>query len=79
MVNLWINRQIADEVLAEDSPRNPDGTLKAWPAWVGDGKPSPTGRQTFTSWRLWKKGDRPVASGLIGPVRLTVEERVEVR
>jgi hypothetical protein len=68
VTNLWINRMIGDEELAEDSDRNPDGTLKAWPKWVQEGKPSPTGRFTFTSWRLWKKGDAPVASGLIGPV-----------
>ena len=52
VVNLWINRMIGDEQLAEDSDRNPDGTLKKWPAWLEQGKPSPTGRFTFTTWRL---------------------------
>jgi hypothetical protein len=47
VVNLWINRQIGDELLAEDSDRNPDGTLRAWPKWVEEGKPSPTGRKSF--------------------------------
>lgn len=70
VVNLWPNRQIGDEFLPEDSERNPDGTLKQWPAWVQEGKPSPSGRVTFTSWRLWKKNDPLLASGLIGPVRL---------
>ena len=72
VTNLWINRMIGDEELPEDSDRNPDGTLKAWPRWVQEGKPSPTGRFTFTSWRLWKKGEAPVESGLIGPVTLRV-------
>ena len=34
------------------------------------GQPSPTGRFTFTSWRLWKKDDPLVESGLLGPVTL---------
>ena len=74
VVNLWINRMIGDEQLPEDSARNPDGTLKAWPQWLQQGKPSPTGRLTFTSWRLWKKSDPLQPSGLIGPVKLRVRQ-----
>lgn len=70
VVNLWVNRMIGDEQLAEDSDRNPNGTLKSWPAWLDEGKPSPTGRLTFTTWRLWHKGDSLQPSGLIGPVCL---------
>jgi hypothetical protein len=70
VANLLVNRQIGDEFLPEDSDRNPDGTLKSWPAWVQQGKPSPTGRVTFTSWRLWGKTDALRPSGLIGPVTL---------
>ena len=75
VVNLWINRQIGDEQLPEDSDRKADGTLKSWPQWLAEGKPSPTGRFTFTSWRLWKKDDPLVESGLLGPVTLQAAER----
>jgi hypothetical protein len=70
VVNLWINRMIGDEQMPDDSERNPNGTLKKWPQWLLDGKPSPTGRYTFTTWRLWSKGSPLQESGLIGPVSL---------
>ncbi len=79
VVNLWINRQIGDEQLPDDSDRNPDGTLKAWPQWVNEGKSSPTGRIAFTSWRLWKKDDPLVESGLLGPVTLQAREIVKLK
>ena len=69
ITNLWPNRLIGDEQLPED--REWDGIkLKAWPQWVLDGKPSPTGRFTFTTWHHWTKADEPLASGLFGPVLL---------
>jgi hypothetical protein len=79
VTNLWINRMLGDEELPEDSDRNPGGTLKAWPRWVMEGQPSPTGRFTFTSWRLWKKGEPLVESGLIGPVTLRVAALARAR
>jgi hypothetical protein len=75
VVNLLVNRQIGDEQLLEDSDRKQGGpwsnsTLKAWPQWLQEGKPSPTGRFTFSTWRLWKKNDPLAESGLLGPVRI---------
>ncbi|MGO9200184.1 MAG: glycosyl hydrolase [Limisphaerales bacterium] len=79
VVNLWINRQIGDEQLPEDSDRNANGTLKSWPEWLTQGKPSPAGRFTFTSWRLWKKNDPLVESGLLGPVTIQPAQTATVR
>ena len=44
--------------------------VKEIPQWVKDGKRSPTGRHTFTTWRHWAKDEAPLPSGLLGPVQL---------
>jgi len=73
VTNLWPNRLIGDEQLPND--REWSGKqLTAWPQWVLDGKPSPTGRLTFTTWHHWTKDDALLDSGLIGPVTLQVAE-----
>lgn len=76
VVNLWPNRMVGDEHLPEDSARNPDGTLRAWPDWLLQAKPSPTGRHTFTTWRLWRNTDPLPHSGLLGPVTLHPGRRI---
>lgn len=78
VVNLWSNRMIGDEQLPEDS-RWQDGTLLEWPDWFKEGKPSPSGRYTFTSWRHYKKISPLVASGLIGPVTLSTVQHIELQ
>jgi hypothetical protein len=70
VVNLWVNRLIGDESLPADSEREKNGRLKSWPQWALDGKSSPTGRHTFVTFPLWKKGEPLVDSGLLGPVTL---------
>lgn len=77
VINLWPNRLVGDEQLPEDSDRNGDGTLKSWPPWLLENKPSPAGRITFASWRIWKKNDPLLDSGLLGPVTITVAKDLE--
>ena len=76
VTNLWPNRLIGDDVLYKPDcewtvlgrPRMPEYAIKEIPQWVKEGKPSPTGRRTFTTWKHWSKDDKLLPSGLIGPV-----------
>ncbi len=74
VVNLWPNRLIGDDFLPEDCEWKPGGGIKELPAWVKEGRPSPAGRSTFTTWKHWRKTDPLLPSGLLGPVRLVAEE-----
>jgi hypothetical protein len=77
VTNLWPNRLIGDEQLPDDRVWN-GKQLAAWPDWFLQGKPSPTGRLTFTTWHHWTKHDALLQSGLLGPVTLHTAEFVPV-
>jgi hypothetical protein len=78
VTNLWPNRLIGDEHLPPDCEWN-GNALRAWPQWLLDGKPSPTGRFTFTTWRHWTKDSPLLISGLLGPVTLQTAELIAPR
>jgi hypothetical protein len=73
------NRMIGDEQLPEDSQRRPDSQLLAWPKWLLEGKPSPAGRHTFATYRVWKTDSPLQDSGLIGPVKLYAAQRIALK
>jgi hypothetical protein len=77
ITNYWPNRLIGDEQLPDD--REWEGMrLKEWPQWLLEGKPSPTGRFTFTTWHHWRKEDKPLPSGLLGPVCLRTIKSIAI-
>ncbi len=78
VTNLWPNRLIGDEQLPPDREWNGQ-ELKAWPQWLLDGKPSPTGRLTFTTWHHWMKDSPLLESGLLGPVTLRNAELIRTK
>jgi hypothetical protein len=78
VTNLWPNRLIGDEQLPPDVQWN-GKQLKAWPQWFLDGKPSPTGRLTFTTWHHWTKDSPLLESGLLGPVTLQTSESIAAK
>ncbi len=77
VTNLWPNRLIGDEQLVNDREWNGMRLVK-WPGWVLEGKPSPTGRFTFTTWHHYTKDSKLMESGLIGPVMLRPAQYVTV-
>lgn len=77
VTNLWPNRLIGDAKLPEDCEWEGDH-LKAWPDWLARGKPSPTGRVTFATWKHWRASSPLLESGLLGPVTVYPARRVRV-
>ena len=74
VTNLWPNKMIGDDLRPEDTERFEDGRPKAWPQWLLNGQPSPTGRELFTAWKLWDRDSKLLPSGMTGPVKMSTTE-----
>jgi hypothetical protein len=87
VTNLWPNRLIGDEPEPDDlvwgrerafrfvEPNRKVRNLQVIPDWVKQNKERPSkNRITFTTVDFFDKDDPLLPSGLLGPVRLTVEE-----
>ena len=80
VTNRWPNRLIGDDRKPDDCDWKKSAVhgdaIACIPDWVKAGLPSPTGRDTFVTWRHWRETDLPLSSGLLGPVRLIRRQEV---
>lgn len=82
VTNVWANRMIGDEQEPDDCQWLPNRYfynsgkyLKEFPDWFLKRQPRPSkGRYTFTTWDYFSKDSPLIPSGLMGPVRIMMED-----
>jgi hypothetical protein len=80
VTNVWANRLIGDEQEPADCVWSPGdqgfgGYLKEFPDWFLKGKARPgRKRLTFTTWNYFDKNSPLSPSGLLGPVKVLIQE-----
>jgi len=75
VTNLWPNKLIGDESFPLDFERK-GNKLKSLPDWLVNNTTRPSKRSTFPSWKHWNKNDELLTSGLLGPVKLHVFQKI---
>ncbi|MCP4314050.1 MAG: hypothetical protein GY790_22585, partial [Bacteroidetes bacterium] len=81
VTNLWVNRLIGDEQFpAWEGRTNGDHEKRgnyydSLPDWLANGDPMPEDdKKAFSAWCHWGKDDELLKSGLIGPVKIMIQE-----
>ena len=77
VTNLWVNRLIGDEQLAQDAVYVED-RLKQFPQWLEKPHQRPTSRVSFYSWKHWNKNDPLRPSGLLGPIKIRIYKKIQL-
>ena len=72
LVNLLPNRLIGDAIALKNGAKEEVSNVGPWPKWVIENRSdSGTGIFSWTNFRpAWTAEDRPIPSGLVGPVKL---------
>lgn len=75
VTNLYPNRMIGDEHLPEKYNYDEYGRIRQFPVWYTSSEPD-TDRQRilFSPWKHYTKEEPLLEAGLLGPVRLVIEE-----
>lgn len=75
VTNLYPNRLIGDEHLPEKYEYDQYGRLQHFPNWYLKGEYDNRERVLFSPWKHYHASDPLLESGLLGPVRLSVNEK----
>ena len=78
VTNLWTNKLIGDESFPLDYERK-GNKIKSLSDWLLNPTERPTERSTFASWKHWNKGDTLLTSGLLGPVKLNINNIIKIQ
>jgi len=69
VANLWPNRLIGDEQCPDDGIKE-----HQWPNWLLKNEARTSGRYTFTTRKFYDKDAELLKSGLIGPVKILIDD-----